>query len=117
MPAAKVVRTYHDLWQIERSFRITKHDLETRPVHLSLEAGIKAHFLTCFIAQEQIIESLRKYQACHVKDNVFRLSYYDARHAATCGGQQERILKYTTLFGEKKTSENAHFKVSQRFFF
>ncbi|NLJ80681.1 MAG: IS1634 family transposase [Firmicutes bacterium] len=94
MPAAEVVRTYHDLWEIERSFRITKHDLETRPVHLSLEAGIKAHFLTCFIAllvlrllakrlgekhaPEQIIKSLRKYQACHIKDNVFRLVYYDA---------------------------------------
>ncbi len=93
MPDAEVVRTYHDLWEIERSFRITKHDLETRPVHLSLEARIKAHFLTCFIAllvlrllakrlgekhaPEQIIESLRKYQACHIKDNVFRLVYYD----------------------------------------
>ncbi len=46
MPDAEVVRTSHDLWEIERSFRITKHDLETRPVHLSLEAGIKALFLT-----------------------------------------------------------------------
>ncbi|MGI6652474.1 MAG: IS1634 family transposase [Limnochordia bacterium] len=94
MPDAEVVRTYHDLWEIEHSFRITKHDLETRPVHLSLEARIKAHFLTCFIAllilrllakrlgekhaPEQIIESLRKYQACHIKDNVFRLVYYDS---------------------------------------
>ncbi len=94
MPDTEVVRTYHDLWEIERSFRITKHDLETRPVHLSLEARIKAHFLTCFIAllvlrllakrlgekhaPEQIVKSLRKYQACHIKDNVFRLVYYDS---------------------------------------
>lgn len=93
MPDSEVVKTYHGLWEIEHSFRITKNDLNTRPINVTLENRIKAHFLTCFIAllilrllskrlgeehaPEQIIQSLRSYQACYIKDNVFRVAYYD----------------------------------------
>ena len=93
MPDHEVVKAYHGLWEIERSFRITKSNLKSRPVHVSLEQRIEAHFLTCYIAllilrllckrlkgkysPEQIIESLKKYQSCLVKDNIFRLTYYD----------------------------------------
>lgn len=93
MPDHEVARTYHGLWEIERSFRITKSNLRSRPVFVSLEQRIEGHFLTCYIAllilrllckrlkgkytPEQIIESLKKYQSCFVKDNVFRLTYYD----------------------------------------
>jgi len=37
-------------WEIEESFRIMKHDFLARPVELSREDRIKAHFLTCYIA-------------------------------------------------------------------
>ena len=93
MPDHEVVKAYHELWEIEHSFRITKSDLESRPVHVSLKQRIEAHFLTCFIAllilrllckrldgkyaPEQIIQSLRKYQVCFVKDNVFKATYHD----------------------------------------
>ncbi len=93
MPDHEVVRTYHGLWEIERSFKITKSNLKSRPVHVSLEQRIEGHFLTCYIAllilrllsirlgglhtPEQIIDSLKKYQSCFVKDNVFKLTYYD----------------------------------------
>ena len=93
MPDHEVVSTYHGLWEIERSFRITKSNLRSRPVYVSLEQRIEGHFLTCYIAllilrllgkrlngkysPEQIIESLKRYQACLVKDNIFRLTYYD----------------------------------------
>ena len=45
-----VVKAYHGLWEIEHSFRITKIDLQTRPVEVSLERRTRAHFLTCFIS-------------------------------------------------------------------
>ena len=35
---------------IEESFRIMKSDFLARPVNLSREDRIKAHFITCFIA-------------------------------------------------------------------
>ena len=37
-------------WEIEESFRIMKHDFLARPVELSREDRIKAHFMTCFIS-------------------------------------------------------------------
>ena len=93
MPDTEVVKTYHGLWEIERSFRITKSDLESRPAYVTLESRIEGHFLTCFVAlltlrlldkrlhnkysPEQIINSLKKYQACLIKDNIFRVAYYD----------------------------------------
>lgn len=36
-------------WEIEESFSIMKGELRSRPVHLSREDRIKAHFLTCFL--------------------------------------------------------------------
>ena len=93
MPDHEVAKAYHGLWEIERSFRITKSNLQSRPVFVSLEKRIEGHFLTCYIAllilrllskrlkekyaPEQIIESLKKYQVCLVKDNIFRATYYD----------------------------------------
>ena len=37
-------------WKIEESFRIMKTDFESRPVYVSREDRIKAHFLTCYLA-------------------------------------------------------------------
>lgn len=37
-------------WEIEESFRIMKSEFKARPIHLSREDRIKAHFLTCFLA-------------------------------------------------------------------
>ena len=37
-------------WEIEESFKIMKSDFLARPVNLSREDRIKAHFMTCFIA-------------------------------------------------------------------
>lgn len=46
----EILKIYKGLWQIEESFRITKSDLKARPVYLSRQERINAHFLTCFIA-------------------------------------------------------------------
>ncbi len=37
-------------WKIEESFRIMKTDFESRPVYVSREDRIKAHFLICFLS-------------------------------------------------------------------
>ncbi|MCR5303651.1 MAG: IS1634 family transposase [Lachnospiraceae bacterium] len=37
-------------WKIEESFRIMKNDFESRPVYVSREDRIKAHFLICFLS-------------------------------------------------------------------
>lgn len=45
-----VIDTYKELWRIEETFKVTKSDLEARPVYVSREDHIEAHFLTCFVA-------------------------------------------------------------------
>ncbi|SCG71430.1 hypothetical protein GA0070560_1421, partial [Micromonospora halophytica] len=45
-----VVAAYHDLYQVERSFRMTKSDLAARPVFHRLEDSIQAHLTVVFAA-------------------------------------------------------------------
>lgn len=50
MSDGEIIEAYRGLWKIEESFRVTKSDLETRPVYVSREEHIEAHFLTCYVA-------------------------------------------------------------------
>jgi hypothetical protein len=45
-----VVAAYHDLYQVERSFRMTKSDLAARPMFHRLEDSIQAHLTIVFAA-------------------------------------------------------------------
>ena len=48
--AETIVRINSRRWEIEESFRIMKSEFDARPVYLSREDRITAHFLTCFLA-------------------------------------------------------------------
>ena len=45
-----VIERYHELYRIEQAFRISKSDLQTRPIFHFKEDPIKLHILICFIA-------------------------------------------------------------------
>ena len=45
-----IISHYQNLWHIEKAFRISKTDLEIRPIYHRLENRIKAHILISFIA-------------------------------------------------------------------
>lgn len=45
-----IIKINHNRWEIEESFRIMKTEFKSRPVFLSREDRIKAHFMTCFLA-------------------------------------------------------------------
>ena len=87
-----IVDMYHGLWKIEQTFRVTKSELDARPVYVSREERINSHFLTCFISllivrileheldheysSEQIITSLRRANVDQLNDNTFKTLYY-----------------------------------------
>ena len=50
MPAAEVVGSYHDLWQVEQSFRMSKTDLRARPMFVRTRDAIEAHLTIVFTA-------------------------------------------------------------------
>lgn len=89
----KVIEMYRGLWKIEESFKITKSDLETRPVYVSRQDHIEAHFLICFVSLvlaqllekkldrkysvTAILESLNKCSCSLLEQNLYLFDYYD----------------------------------------
>ena len=82
----EIIRVNHRRWEIEESFRIMKSEFKARPVYLSRDDRIQAHFMTCFIALlihrllekkieekytcEEIINCLREMKKCQIQDII-----------------------------------------------
>ena len=45
-----IIERYHELYKIEQAFRISKSDLQTRPIFHYKQEPIKLHLLICFMA-------------------------------------------------------------------
>ena len=114
-----VIETYRGLWRIEESFRITESELEARPVYVSREDRINAHFLTCFVSllllrclqtktefhfsARRLVDSLNSYSGSKLEENLFVFDHRDEVLDAV--GQACNIdfsLKYRTLGEIKK---------------
>jgi transposase len=48
--APAIAKINRERWKIEECFRLLKSDFEARPVYLSRDDRIRAHFTTCFLA-------------------------------------------------------------------
>ncbi len=88
-----IVEIYRGLWRIEEAFKVTKSDLEARPVYLSRNDHIQAHFLICFVALviarllalrldnkysiPRIVESLNKASGSRLEENWYVFDYAD----------------------------------------
>lgn len=80
-----VISFYHRLWQVEQSFRMSKNDLEARPIFHRLEDSVRAHVLICFVAlmMGKYLEietglSLRK-----VRDELWEMSEATVKDTST----------------------------------
>lgn len=89
----RIIEMYRGLWRIEESFRVTKNDLEARPVFVSTQDHIQAHFLTCFVSLviarvlemktnhkysiTKLLESLRKAECSYAQQNYYLFNYID----------------------------------------
>ncbi len=49
-PAEFVIDAYHRLWHIEKAFRMSKHDLQARPIYHHTRESIDAHLTIVFAA-------------------------------------------------------------------
>lgn len=88
-----IIDIYRSLWKIEESFKLTKSEFESRPVYLTRQDHIEAHFLTCFVAlvlsrileywlknkyaTSAILESLRKASCSYLQENYYLFDFYD----------------------------------------
>jgi len=48
-PVSRIIEINRQRWEIEESFMIMKSEFKARPVYLSRDDRIKAHFMTCFL--------------------------------------------------------------------
>ena len=50
MTAGEIITSYHDLWHVEHSFRMSKTDLQARPIFARTRDAIEAHLTVVFAA-------------------------------------------------------------------
>lgn len=84
---------YRGLIHIEDTFKVSKSDFKSRPVYVSTNDHIDAHFSTCFTALVlirllqaklgnkypvgRILDSLRKYNCTKIDTGLYQLLYFD----------------------------------------
>ena len=89
----EIIDIYRGLWRIEETFKVTKSELDARPVFVSRKEHIEAHFLTCYIALVlsrvlqhkldkkysvgKLLESLSKCNCYNIQENYYLFNYYD----------------------------------------
>lgn len=68
-----IISRYKDLWHVEKSFRIAKSDLQTRPIYHFKKENIKAHILIVFVALaiSKSIEILLNKSIQNIKDEIW----------------------------------------------
>lgn len=75
---SEILELYKGLWKIEETFKITKSELETRPIHVWTKEHINAHFLTCFVSLLllRLVERETKYQypLCQLIETMKRMN-------------------------------------------
>jgi transposase len=76
LPNEMVIERYHQLWHIEQSFRMSKFDLQTRPIYHQKQEAIKAHVLICFVAlmAEKYLELTTKLSLREIRFLVWNIT-------------------------------------------
>lgn len=102
----KIIDVYRNLWRIEESFRITKSDLETRPIYVKTKKHREGHMLVCFTAL--IILRLLQYKLNENEISVKRIKR--VLNACTCVLPDESSVTIDEVGGQisfkEKIKEN-----------
>lgn len=101
--ASEIIKVNHRRWEIEECFRIMKSEFKARPVYLTRDDRIEAHFTTCFLAMviyrylekklqnqftcSQIVQALRNMNFLEIPSEGYvpaytRTDFTDALHEA-----------------------------------
>ena len=98
--APEIVRINSKRWEIEESFRIMKTEFSSRPVYLSRDDRISAHFTTCFLALT-IFRYLEhrlgnKYTCSDILNNLKNIKFYKTKEG------------YIPLYTRNEFTEDLH---------
>ena len=70
IPASQVYAAYHNLWHVERAFRISKSKIEIRPMFHFTRRRIEAHVCICFVALKVYKELERLLKRANINMSV-----------------------------------------------
>lgn len=70
IPVEDVYTAYHNLWNVERAFRIAKSKIEIRPMFHFTKRRIEAHICICFVALKVYKELERLLKMAHINMSV-----------------------------------------------
>jgi len=91
-----VIERYHQLWHIEQSFRMSKFDLQTRPIYHQKQEAIKAHVLICFVAlmAEKYLELTTKLSLREIRFLVWNITETHIQDQLTRGCLKRQPLYF-----------------------
>ena len=70
IPVSEVYAAYHNIWHVERAFRISKSKIEIRPMFHFTRRRIEAHVCICFVALKVYKELERLLKLSQIKMSV-----------------------------------------------
>jgi len=80
---SEIIKVNNRRWEIEECFRIMKSEFKARPVYLSRQDRIIAHFTTCFIALiiYRLLEKKlnEKYTCCEIIKGLKDMNFYEIK--------------------------------------
>jgi transposase len=85
LSSQQAIERYHHLWRVEQSFRMSKFDLEARPIYHQKEEAIRSHVLICFVALiiEKYLELTTKMSLRNIKLLVWNITESHIRDTIT----------------------------------
>jgi hypothetical protein len=85
LSSQQVIDRYHHLWRVEQSFRMSKFDLEARPIYHQKEDAIRSHVLICFMALliEKYLELTTHMSLRNIKFLVWNITESNIRDMLT----------------------------------
>ena len=81
--ASEIIKVNKRRWEIEECFRIMKSEFKARPVYLSRDDRITAHFITCFISLViyRLLEKKlgEKYTCKEIMDGLKSMNFFEVK--------------------------------------
>lgn len=113
MSNAAIVAYYRDLWHVEQAFRMSKSDLQARPIYHHTADAIRSHVMLCFMAlmigkylEIHTGKSLRK-----VRDELWQI------HEAHIRDERTGLIHVLTMKPQSSMTEQLidHFKLENTY--
>jgi hypothetical protein len=85
LSSQQAIDRYHHLWRVEQSFRMSKFDLEARPIYHQKQDAIRSHVLICFVALliEKYLELTTQMSLRNIRHLVWNITESHIRDMST----------------------------------